>query len=143
MTGGIFFRDGLRFACQRCGACCSGAPGLVYIDKTEAEAIGRWLGRAPETVGDIFIPLNDGYRIREHPDGRCWFFDDGCRIYPLRPAQCRIYPFWLDNLRSEYRWRQAARQCPGIGQGRRHAIEEILDKLALDRRLVGCAERTE
>ena len=26
-----WYRDGLRFECTRCGACCTGAPGYVWV----------------------------------------------------------------------------------------------------------------
>ena len=135
-----FFHDGLDFECQRCGACCTGEPGLVWADALETAAIRRWMRAAAMAEEGVFTPLSGGFRIREHADGRCWFFDQGCRIYPLRPAQCRIYPFWLSNLRSQRRWRETARSCPGIGRGRRHGLEEILTALALDRRLVGSGD---
>jgi Fe-S-cluster containining protein len=128
-----FFRDGLRFECQRCGACCTGAPGLVWADRAETAAIRRWMEETGAAAEGVFTPLGDGFRIREAPDGRCGFFEAGCRIYPLRPTQCRIYPFWTANLRSACRWREEARQCPGIGRGRRYDLEEILACLAVDR----------
>ena len=138
-----FFRDGLRFTCQRCGACCTGEPGLVWADAGEATAIQRWMKSAGMAEEGVFTPLGEGFRIQERSDGRCWFFDQGCRIYPLRPSQCRIYPFWSANLRSEGRWQETARQCPGIGKGRRYDLEEILALLALDRRLLQHAELLE
>jgi Fe-S-cluster containining protein len=136
-----FFDDGLRFECQRCGACCGGAPGLVWADAAEAEAIDRfWRLGSGESAEAFLIPHGEGFGIRERPDGRCWFYDQGCRIYPLRPMQCRIYPFWVANLRSLRRWQEASRQCPGIGKGRRYGREEILASVALDRRLCRLAD---
>ena len=41
----------------------------------------------------------------------------GCLIYPVRPTQCRTWPFWEENLKSPDAWRRAAAKCPGI----RHA----------------------
>jgi hypothetical protein len=48
-------------------------------------------------------------------------------VYDGRPAQCRTFPFWTLNLRSEEAWNRAARDCQGIGQGRRFSRAEILD----------------
>jgi Fe-S-cluster containining protein len=138
-----FFDDGLRFECQRCGACCDGAPGLVWVDAAEADAIvAFFVAAAAESAEDFLRPHGRGFAIRERADGRCWFYDQGCRIYPLRPMQCRIYPFWLTNLRSQHRWQAAARQCPGIGKGRLYTRQEILDSVALDRRLCQMADFT-
>lgn len=113
-----FFDSGLRFECQRCGHCCSGAPGTVYVSAAEAAAIADHLGINLERLRIKYLyPFRDSYSIRETDDGRCRFYGDGCRIYAVRPQQCRSYPFWLDNLRSERHWRTAMRACPGIGRG--------------------------
>ena len=31
-----WYRDGLRFECTRCGHCCTGAPGYVWVDAAPA-----------------------------------------------------------------------------------------------------------
>jgi len=46
-------------------------------------------------------------------------------IYPVRPTQCRTWPFWAGNLRSPADWNEAARRCPGINHGRVYDIEQI------------------
>ena len=40
-----------------------------------------------------------------------------CSIYAVRPTQCRTWPFWSENLRSQRAWRAAAKTCPGIERG--------------------------
>jgi hypothetical protein len=142
MNQHYFFDNGLRFACQRCGACCTGDPGLVWVDGAEAVAIAEFMNCASVASAEFLLPRGEGFAIREHPDGRCWFYEEGCRIYALRPMQCRIYPFWLVHLRSEQSWQEAARQCPGIGQGRLYSRQEILERVALDRRLCRMADFT-
>ena len=122
-----FFHDGLRFECIRCGTCCTGEPGIVAVDTSEADAIARYLGRPlTQLRPSPFVPARQGYSIREHRDGRCHFYCQGCTIYEVRPRQCRTYPFWASNLRSTYRWRRVARECPGIGTGRFYSQDEIL-----------------
>lgn len=37
-----------------------------------------------------------------------------CAIYTVRPAQCRTWPFWPENLSSRADWRSAGERCPGI-----------------------------
>ena len=126
-----FFDTGIRFACQQCGACCTGAPGVVRVSAREIEPIAAFLDiPAQELIATVLFPWEDGHSVREDADGRCLFYEDGCRIYPVRPRQCRIFPFWVSNLRSEARWDSIRRQCPGIGKGRRYSREEILDILA-------------
>ena len=33
-----WYRDGLRFTCTRCGNCCTGAPGYVWVDADAMKA---------------------------------------------------------------------------------------------------------
>jgi Fe-S-cluster containining protein len=123
-----FFDAGIRFACQRCGACCTGDPGVVRVELREIADIAGYLGVSLSAVIVTAIhPHGNGHRICETSDGRCLFFDDGCRIYPVRPLQCRTFPFWFANLRAEARWHKISYQCPGIGNGRLYTKNEIID----------------
>ncbi|MFW6054367.1 MAG: YkgJ family cysteine cluster protein [Thermodesulfobacteriota bacterium] len=122
-----FFDQGLRFECQRCGACCTGEPGTVYVAPGEVGPIAAHLGMGQAAlVRDLLYPFRDSYSIKEDARGNCLLYSDGCRIYPVRPVQCRTWPFWFKNLRSRYAWKQAASQCPGIGKGPVHTRKEIL-----------------
>jgi Fe-S-cluster containining protein len=38
----------------------------------------------------------------------------GCMIYPVRPMQCRTWPFWDQNLKSGKAWKSASERCPGM-----------------------------
>ncbi|GAB6908639.1 YkgJ family cysteine cluster protein [Desulfosarcina cetonica] len=128
-----FFDAGLRFACQCCGDCCTGAPGIVRVTPAEIDRIAHYLGvKATDLKSSHLAPWEGGHRIRERADGRCLFFEAGCRIYAVRPRQCRTFPFWFTNLRSEARWQKTCRACPGIGRGRLYTKTEILDLLAGD-----------
>jgi uncharacterized protein len=127
-----FFDAGIHFACRRCGDCCTGDPGVVQVNVTAIADIAAYLGMPVSAVIDAFLyPWENGHGIRETDDGRCLFYEDGCRIYPVRPQQCRTFPFWFANLRSEARWDQIHSQCTGIGTGRLYTKNEILDILAL------------
>ncbi len=125
-----FFDQGLRFACQQCGGCCVGEPGTIYVSQAEIEVISATLDLPIEVFTARYLyPFRDSFSIKEDDRGRCLFFDDGCTIYDMRPIQCRTYPFWFSNLRSQERWRAVEGQCPGIGRGRRFAKSEILDMI--------------
>ncbi len=125
-----FFDDGIHFECARCGACCTGTPGVICVDEDEIQAISKFLDLdAEDFKRQQLYPWKEGFSIKEHPDGRCIYFDKGCRIYPVRPMQCRTFPFWLQNLRSEEKWHKIEKECPGIGKGRLYEKEEILDIL--------------
>lgn len=120
----------VRFRCTGCGQCCTGGPDyFVFIGAGEAEAIRRYLGlttqwfkrrylrRAPE--GELVINNGGG--------GRCVFLnaDNACRIYAVRPLQCRTYPFWPETVQSRGTWRREALRCEGIGHGRVVPVAQI------------------
>lgn len=122
-----FFDQGLFFECQRCGRCCTGAPGTVYVAPDEVPAVAKHLNLpVPSFIRAYLYPYKDSYSIREDDQGNCLFFDKGCLIYPVRPLQCRSFPFWFANVRSESRWAQVRRNCPGIGKGRCFSRSEIM-----------------
>lgn len=123
-----FFEGGLRFACKRCGSCCTGEPGIIYVDEQEITVIAEFLDLSREIfVQRCLYEFQDSYSIRETNDGRCIFYENGCAIYPVRPIQCSTFPFWFQNLRSEQSWEEVALRCPGIGKGPNHTKEDILD----------------
>jgi len=74
--------------------------------------------------------------LRELPGGDCVLWggnDRGCLVYPVRPVQCRTFPFWREHLRSRRAWEDLARSCPGVNKGRLYTlkqIEELLRKKA-------------
>jgi uncharacterized protein len=125
-----FFDAGIRFECRQCGQCCTGEPGTIYVTRREIQALADHFALAEDAFARRYLyPFKDSYSIGEFGDGRCFFFDGGCTIYPLRPAQCRTFPFWFSNLRSEQGWRRIAAKCPGIGHGRLYTRHEILQML--------------
>lgn len=126
MSPAAWFAGGLRFACRRCGRCCSGEPGYVFLRLGEAEGIAAALGLGLEA---FFLRhtrrVPGGISLRERPDGRCAYLREGCAIYAARPRQCRAYPFWPRILASRAAWEREARECPGIGEGELHGEPEI------------------
>jgi Fe-S-cluster containining protein len=64
--------------------------------------------------------------------GRCVFLkpDNTCRIYAVRPWQCRSYPFWPETTRSRRAWRHEAARCEGIGRGATVPLARIRSLLA-------------
>jgi Fe-S-cluster containining protein len=122
-----FFDAGIRFQCERCGACCTGEPGTIFVTRDEIVSLAAHVNLAVDDfIRRYLYPFEDSYSIGEHADGRCLFFENGCTVYDLRPHQCRTFPFWFSNLRSESRWREIRKECPGIGRGRLFSREEIL-----------------
>ena len=123
-----FFDQGLFFECLRCGDCCTGDPGIVHVHQSEIKRIARFLSMAVSRFMEKYLdPCGENFSIREDQDGRCYFYQDGCAIYPVRPGQCQTFPFWFENLRSSKKWHQISRECPGIGRGRFFFKEQILE----------------
>jgi Fe-S-cluster containining protein len=59
------------------------------------------------------------------PNGDCIFWQDGCTIYPVRPRQCRTFPFWAENLESRQAWTGLTSFCHGVNEGKLYSIAEI------------------
>ena len=126
-----FFDAGIRFECRRCGACCTGDPGIIRISGREIQALSDFLRMpASDLIRMHLRPIESGFSIAEETDGRCRFYDKGCRIYPVRPLQCRTYPFWFSRMRSLRQWEKALCECPGIGNGTLYSRERIIDMLS-------------
>lgn len=131
-----WYRNGLRFTCTRCGNCCTGEPGSVRIDETEAAALAARLGLDLADFHERCTRrLDDGATsLIEEPGGACIFWSaiEGCTVYALRPKQCRTWPFWRANLASPAHWAAAARACPGMNAGALHDATSIAAQAAND-----------
>jgi uncharacterized protein len=125
-----WYQAGLRFECTACGDCCTGAPGYVWVNQQEIAALAACLGSKDVAEFEQAYVRNIGMRksLREYANGDCVFFDNAtrrCTVYTARPRQCRSWPFWGSNLRTQENWQETCRICPGSGQGRLYALEEI------------------
>src|SRR5579871_153117 len=127
-----WYQDGLRFECTRCGKCCSGFPGFVWVNDDEMKAIAEFLDEPLEEVLGLYTRIFDGDRtLRDRLNNDCIFFDaeKGCTIYPVRPRQCRTWPFWESNVRTPNDWKETCQTCPGSGQGDLISAEEITRRM--------------
>jgi Fe-S-cluster containining protein len=131
-----WYQDGLRFRCTRCGNCCTGPPGFVWVTDEEVDAIAAHRGEPRVHTERLYTRAVDRRRsLRERDNGDCVFFDreKGCTIYPVRPRQCRTWPFWESNLETPEAWAETRRVCPGSGQGELISAEEITRRLRVIR----------
>ena len=137
-----WYAPGMSFECTQCGNCCTGPTGFVWFTPEEAEKIAahlemsvdefhkrysrKLLGR--RTLTEIKIARGQYdcvFLTRDAETGKT-----GCSIYPVRPTQCRTWPFWESNLESPEAWEHAARNCPGMRRsGNFVPIEEIRIRL--------------
>jgi Fe-S-cluster containining protein len=130
-----WYKDGLRFECTRCGACCTGAPGFVWVNDDEILKIASFLALGELDFGERFLRrLARGTSLVEHANGDCVFYDRearGCRIYPVRPRQCRSWPFWESNIETADAWKATCEICPGAGRGDFVSRDDIVRRASL------------
>lgn len=127
-----WYQDGLRFECTRCGNCCTGAPGFVWVNDEEIAAIAAFRG---ETVAEVTKRYtrraHRGQTLREKENWDCIFFERGagCTIYDVRPRQCRTWPFWDSRAGTPEAWEETCQVCPGSGKGELITPEEITRRI--------------
>lgn len=124
---------GLHFECQKCGRCCSGPqPGYIWVRKEEINLIADYLDIPVDELRKNYLK-RVGFKtsiIEEPSNKNCIFLEEKaggkrCSIYPVRPHQCRSWPFWPSNLKSADSWNRAAQKCPGINKGPLYSPEKI------------------
>ena len=130
-----WFRDGLRFECTGCGDCCTGAPGFVWVNQAEIDALAKRLGLDRAAFEERYVRRVGVRRtLVEFPNGDCVFFDNasrGCTVYEDRPRQCRTWPFWESNVDTPQDWADTCESCPGSGRGKLFTVEQILASVAV------------
>jgi uncharacterized protein len=128
-----WYRDGLKFACTGCGDCCTGAPGVVWVNRAEIEGLTAAVGLSVEEFERRYVrSVGKRKSLVEYANGDCVFFDGEnrkCRVYESRPRQCRTWPFWASNLATPAAWEQTAERCRGCNCGRRWPLGKIVAQL--------------
>jgi len=132
-----WYRNGLRFECSQCGDCCTGAPGFVWVNKEEIAALAARLDMTVPDFEEKYV-RTVGVRksLVEYENGDCVFFNGEtrkCTVYEDRPRQCRTWPFWESNVRTEAAWKETCEACPGSGVGRLYTLEEMNERLRVIR----------
>lgn len=123
---GLWYKKGLHFKCQRCGNCCRGEPGYVWVGTEEIKNISLYLGLGVEEFARRY-PKKIGQRFSliEFTNGDCIVYKEGCEIYPVRPRQCSTFPFWPSNLKSYETWENLKTFCKGIDKGPLYTFQTI------------------
>ncbi|MGC1275472.1 MAG: YkgJ family cysteine cluster protein [Planctomycetaceae bacterium] len=129
-----WYGEGLHFRCTQCGNCCTGEPGAVWVTDADLQRIADHTGKSLGEV-KLFHTKLIGSRVSlsEYANGDCTFFDGAsrrCTIYPVRPSQCRTWPFWPGNVESSQTWEQTRSACPGVGRGDFVPADEILRRVS-------------
>ena len=139
-----WFQKGLQFSCQMCGHCCSGSTGSVRFTEEEAVKMASHVKVSKEQFYKEYTRRRGNkkskyYELKEqrrNGDYDCIFLDREtmpgksiCSLYDARPAQCRTWPFWQENLESENAWKAVSKGvegCAGIGIGPVIPYNEII-----------------
>ena len=107
-------------ACEACGGhCCTGETGYIWVKYEEIEAMASFSTLSIEEFATRYLrKVKHRYSLIEKqlaPDNfACIFFDETkkrCSIYPVRPSQCRAFPFWEQFKNNED---EVRKECPGI-----------------------------
>jgi uncharacterized protein len=115
----------MRFECQAgCTECCR-RKGFVYLAEEDVRRIAAFLGIAiDEFERSCLYRTKHQRRLRTLRGTSCRFLEPGgCSIHPVKPAQCRIFPFWPELVEDKREWLKTAAWCPGIGKGPLISIE--------------------
>jgi len=124
-TMDLVTKDGYNYkfnplACDTCGgACCTGESGYIWVKYQEIEKIAQFLELTIEEFATIYLrKVKHRYSIIEKKldtdNYACIFFDNNikqCTIYPVRPSQCRTFPFW-EIFKSDIE--EVKKECPGV-----------------------------
>jgi Fe-S-cluster containining protein len=115
---------GLHFECIQCGNCCSGPEeGYIWISDKEID-----MGMPEQKFRDAYTKCEHGEitLVENKKTKDCIFLANKCcGMYPVRPNQCRTWPFWDINLAGPDDWGWASSRCPGVNRGRFYSFEEI------------------
>ena len=121
-----FYASGLRFSCKRCSKCCRYESGYVFLSEKDVKLLAAQLKMDNNGFIDTFcrwVPGDQGREflsLKEKSNLDCIFWDLGCKVYNVRPVQCRTFPFWQSVVANSSSWEMAASGCPGINSGEMH-----------------------
>ena len=86
-----WYNDGLRFECQRCGNCCRGEPGTVWINKGEIKGASALLGISPNQFAERGLRIIKGrisLQERGMETASCMTIDAGF----MKPGRFNVKP---------------------------------------------------
>jgi len=109
------------FECQNCGNCCSGSTGAVWVDDNEIAALANFLNEKVDDFLKKYTRKKNGKITlieiqKKENDYWCVFLDKNkhCKVYQVRPMQCRTYPYWQKIIENSKNLEITAAECKGI-----------------------------
>ena len=102
------------FDCRKCGDCCRGYGG-TYVTARDIRRIAAYIGEDPDTFIDRYCQMS-GKRpvLAQAANGYCIFWQELCRIHPVKPRMCRRWPYIDAVLEDIQNWKIMGGSCPGI-----------------------------
>ena len=132
----IWYKDGLRFKCTKCGKCCTGDPGYVWLTDADIECLSDHLKLSTKDFLYKYTRfVANRYSLKEDSISYdCVFFKDNkCLVYDKRPSQCKKFPWWPENLTSEESWKQLEGYCEGVN----HKDAPLISSVEIEKNLKG------
>ena len=124
-----WYDRGIKFSCAGCGQCCKSLDGkeaCVYLDGDDLRAIAACLKLTEQEFAAKYTERRHGLVVIRDPEKDCLFLVDGkCAVYPVRPAQCRTWPFWKIALVRKNWEEKVIPGCRGVGKGKLYSKKEI------------------
>jgi len=130
----IWYKQGLKFKCTECGKCCTGPNGYTWLNEDEIESISKFLKISKKEFLAKYVRLAYGRLslIDANKEGDCIFLKNNkCGIYPVRPKQCKTFPWWPALVENEKAWEDLKEYCEGIDHpdGKHYSFQEIQENL--------------
>jgi Fe-S-cluster containining protein len=131
-----WWKNGVQFECQGTGRCClsRGTHGYVYLTLKDRRRFAQHLGLTTAEFTKQYCDSHDGWiYLKQRSDRACRFLaDKSCSVYEARPAQCRTWPFWPENMGAKAWDKEVVQFCPGVGIGKLYSAKEIRELLKQD-----------
>jgi Fe-S-cluster containining protein len=93
--------------------------GQVYLSEEDLVRIAAYVNMSPAEFEERYVYRTARLmRLRKPPAKQCMFHvENRCSIHPVKPTQCRIFPYWPEIIESQSSWDETAKSCPGMNQG--------------------------
>lgn len=107
-------------ACAGCGKCCRDMGDSIHLDPYDIHLLTGHLSRSFEDLLDQEIGLCNAeglalpHLLMDRDTGACPFLrDDGlCRIHPVRPGFCRLFPLGRNYTEKDFSYFVVEGGCP-------------------------------
>ena len=128
-----WYENGLNFKCFKCGMCCS-ISGYVWLSKSDIIRISDYIKITKKDFLKKYTRYFNGkISLIEKVTGECIFLKDKkCKIYPVRPIQCKTFPFWPNLMREKEKFFLQKNICRGIDDPSFHFSKEEIEKKLLE-----------